>query len=163
MKELDVFISYQHGSQDVMKGLYEKLTQAGYKVWMDIYSMNAGHLYQKIAEGLKNSKIVICAITKSYAQSANCENEIAYAFEQKKKIIALMLERENIGELGGVGFKIANLLRINLYKDKEFLNNGWNSQIYVKLDAQINEYLQESTDSSKAIATNLGPSKLLLF
>jgi hypothetical protein len=155
MNAFDVFLSYhQQTSQNLMRGLYEKLTQAGYKVWMDIYSMNAGHLYKKIAEGINNSSVFICCINKSYSESKNCENELSYAFEQNKNIIALMAERLPLSELGGVGFKIANLLRVNLYKDQEFLNNGWNSEVFKKIDAQIKEYISGNVENPSKNSQN---------
>jgi hypothetical protein len=148
MSSFDVFLSYhQQSSKDVMRGLYEKLTQTGYKVWMDIYTMNAGHLYKKIAEGINNSNVFICCVNKSYSESKNCENELSYAFEQNKNIIALMTEKLPLSELGGVGFKIANLLRVNLYKDQEFLMNGWNSEVFNKIDAQIKEYIAGNVEN----------------
>lgn len=38
-KKFNVFLSYQWGSQENVKRLYDKLTANGLKVWMDIHQM----------------------------------------------------------------------------------------------------------------------------
>ena len=48
-------------------------------MWMDIGQMGGGDkLFQKIDNGIRASKIMICCVTEKYAQSPNCNREVSF-------------------------------------------------------------------------------------
>jgi hypothetical protein len=117
----DLFISYQWGSQESVKNLYEFLKSKKYKTWMDINRLDAGGLglNNQLSQAIKSSRVVICCITKAYDKSENCKLEINWAKQNKKPLIILMFEDVPVEQLDNVGFIITPLLRINLFEDKQ--------------------------------------------
>jgi hypothetical protein len=148
MNKYDIFISYNWELQDKVKELYEKLKEVGFHVWMDISKMQGGNLHNEIVDGLRNSDVFICCISEKYPESKNCENEISYAYDLKKKFIVLMFDDLKPDQLGGIGFKIASLLRICLYKNDDYLANGWNSSAFDDIVKQVHKHLQNDSDNN---------------
>lgn len=145
MTEFDAFLSYQWNSKPRINRLYEYLTEKrGLKVWIDSHEMGTTNLTDEIAKGsliissnltkeiriffkscdlfikgIKSSKIFVCSITQAYSDSENCRREVEFASTLKKPMVVLMLERLEIGDLGGLGFLINPFVRINCYKYPE--------------------------------------------
>ena len=72
-----VFISYQWGHQEEVKLLKDHLKKAGFEGWMDIGQMGGGDkLYEKIDQGIRAAKVVVCCISNKYASSPNCNREV---------------------------------------------------------------------------------------
>ena len=118
--QFDIFLSYNWDCKDLVKTLYEKLTtELNYKVWLDDQQLDSSHmLFEQLCEGIKNSKCILCCVTKKYTESDNCIREINFASVSRKPLIVLMLERLDISEIGSVGFIIAPLTRLNFYKEQ---------------------------------------------
>ncbi|CAF0710218.1 unnamed protein product [Brachionus calyciflorus] len=123
MTEHDIFLSYQWDIQEKVKELHNKLSSLGLNVWMDIHKMAGGNLFSEIVNGIQNSRVFVCCITKKYSESKNCENELCFAYDTNKKIIVIMFERVTLSDLKGVGLILARLLRINAYDDINFPSN----------------------------------------
>ena len=116
MSQFDVFISYQWDVKVQVKEIFEVLKQNGMRVWMDDNNLkNDQNLHPALALAIKNSKIILCCITKKYDESTNCFREISWADSCKKQILVLMMERVDITELKNVGIIINPILRINLH------------------------------------------------
>ena len=135
-KNFDVFISYnQKSSKDVVDKIAKRLEASEkFKIWIDHDLMSAGtELYKKMEEGLRQSEIVLCFITKEYCESENCRFELAFTIENKLKRIFIILE-PNIQKqnLNGVGILIAGSLRFNAYKPPNTFN-PWSEDLYNKL------------------------------
>jgi len=94
MNIFDVFISYNSGIKDQVKKLYEELKSLNYKVWLDERELSAGSnaLTSVLATAIRDSKVILCCITKDYCRSYNCNLEVEYASAKKKQIITLMCE-----------------------------------------------------------------------
>lgn len=108
---------------------------------MDIRELSVGtNLNENLAKAIKNSKAVICCITRAYDKSENCIQEINWAKLNKKPLIVLMFEDVDVTELESVGFIIAPLLRINLFEDKQVINS-WNGPKFDELIKAINNAL----------------------
>ena len=83
-----LMISYNWDRQGDIVSLYKRLTQMGYRVWLDIFQMGGGDsLFEKIDSGIGHALCVIACITPKYAISINCRREMALADALKKPII----------------------------------------------------------------------------
>ena len=72
-----VFISYQWSVQEEVKQLRAHLQLAGYDSWMDVGQMGGGDkLFEKIDQGIRASKVVICCVSEKFAKSPNCNKEV---------------------------------------------------------------------------------------
>ena len=97
-KKFDIFLSYQWNKKHLVKQLYNKLKEEyNLALWLDEQETDAsGNLFEQLAKGLNNSKIVLCFITREYCKSENCISEITYARDNCIPIIVLMMERLNL-------------------------------------------------------------------
>lgn len=116
---MSFFISYHCSIQDYVQRLKDFLIGNGYNA-KDIVDSNNS----QITKSISAASIVICCITKAYAQSENCQREIMFAHKIRKPLIILMFEKvDNIYELGSIGLFIAALLRINIFEDPQVVIN----------------------------------------
>ncbi|CAF3075045.1 unnamed protein product [Rotaria sp. Silwood2] len=88
-----VMISYQWDRQTDIVALYKRLTQLGYRCWLDIFQMGGGDsLFEKIDAGIRNAKCVLACVTPKYTKSINCRREMSLADALTKPIVPLLLE-----------------------------------------------------------------------
>ncbi len=94
MVETDVFISYNFLIKNEAKKLGEQLQSVGLTVWRDERDpdTNEKPLTNESTDAIKNSKLFICCITKSYCESYNCNNEIDWVNSLAKPLLVLMVE-----------------------------------------------------------------------
>lgn len=163
MSKFDIFLSYQWAIQEKVKELHHQLTKLGFRVWMDVYQMAGGNLHSEIVNGIKNSEIFVCCVTTKYSESKNCENELCFAYDSNKKIIAIMFEKVTLGDLMGVGLILARLLRINAFDDENFpLNNQ--SERFLELITALNpDELTSANTSSKILKNNILSNFIFTF
>ena len=74
----DVFLSYSHNDKLIAHTLFNILTKSySLKVWIDQIEIVTNDDYaEKKLIGIKNSKSIICLISKSYVKSNNCCSEL---------------------------------------------------------------------------------------
>jgi len=90
---MEIFLSYSWAQRDICKLIHSKLTEKGYKIWLDVEQINGGdQLYDKIIGGISDCKIFICCCSIDYISSENCATEISLAGSWKKYIIPLLIE-----------------------------------------------------------------------
>jgi hypothetical protein len=115
-----LFISYQLHDEEIVNNFVQQLRkQLNLEIWFDkekIKKINK-NITQQINEGIEQSELFICFISRLYSQSKNCIDEISYAKTLKKRVIVIMLESANTEELADVGVIINGRLRINAYKE----------------------------------------------
>ncbi|ESP03408.1 hypothetical protein LOTGIDRAFT_171498 [Lottia gigantea] len=87
-----VMISYQWGHQNILKQVSSELRKEKRIVWMDIDNME-GSTLQAMANAIEGAKVVICCMSQKYKDSPNCRAEAEYAFQLRRPIIPLIMER----------------------------------------------------------------------
>ena len=87
-----VMISYQWDSQKVLVELKNRLRASGYRVWMDLEQIG-GSTLDAMAKAVENSSVVLVCVSERYKESPNCRAEAKYAFQLRKEIIPLMMQR----------------------------------------------------------------------
>ncbi|KAK7092888.1 uncharacterized protein [Littorina saxatilis] len=87
-----VMISYQWEAQKVMGKVKNTLTQAGFKVWMDVEHMT-GSTLEAMALAVERASVVLICMSDKYKASPSCRTESEYIFRLRKDIIPLRLQR----------------------------------------------------------------------
>jgi len=100
-----------------------KLLKAqGFQTWFDEDKM-VEHIYQKMAEGIDNSDIILVFITKAYMEKLNitghdnCKKEFTYAITRDKKMIPIVMEscmRNHKEWIGTLGVNLAGDLYVDM-------------------------------------------------
>lgn len=100
----DIFISYYWLINPQIEIIDKKLTDLGYQVWKSVNNSQSFHLplSRQLTDAIKNSKVIICCITRDYCRSFNCNLEINFAHEIKKNLIILMLENIKSDEFSDI-------------------------------------------------------------
>ena len=143
--EWDFMISYEWKTGlEYADKLFTELKKNGYKVWLDRNEMR-GNMYDKMANAVLKSKVIILLISEAYEKSVNCKWEYNYAIQLNKLIIPAKVEQYNPVKGCTLDLLIAGELYYPLYQD-------FDSQVKPLLMA-IPEKLKK--DANKT-STNLG-------
>jgi hypothetical protein len=111
-----VFLSYQWDFQEEVLKIKENLEKAGFKCFMDVGQMGGGNLlYQKIDQGIRNSKVVIACITPKFVVSHFCNREMALADLLRKPIVPIMLAPTPWPPPGGMGLIFSQLVYVDYF------------------------------------------------
>lgn len=87
-----VFVSYAHKDSTIVLPLIRGLQKRGCRVWYD-EGVEVGNEWPDfIAEHLEASACVLVCISQNYGESNNCRDELGFAKELEKDIIAICLE-----------------------------------------------------------------------
>ena len=103
-----VMISYQWDSQEVLIEVKNRLQASGYRVWMDLEQMR-GSTLEAMAKAVENSSVVLVCVSERYKESPNCRSEAEYAYQLRKDIIPLMMQRKYRGD-GWLGMLVGTKL-----------------------------------------------------
>ena len=91
--EYDVFISYSRRDTQIVDQFVQKLTAAGYRVWIDRKGIFSGDQFTRvIPKAIKSSALVIFFSSANSNASEWTVMEIGYALKKKKTIIPVRLD-----------------------------------------------------------------------
>ena len=83
-------------------------------MWIDKNQIKVGDDYaERVQQGIKNSKCLLCLISKNYVKSENCCNELKLGKSWEKNIFLLMIENIEIKEYS-IGYIAMDLKKWNL-------------------------------------------------
>ncbi|KXZ55044.1 hypothetical protein GPECTOR_3g203 [Gonium pectorale] len=88
-----VMLSYEWGCQQSVMLIKSELQKAGYQTWMDIDKMS-GSTLEAMAKAVEDSAAVLVCVSKRYKESQACRTEAEYAFQQRKKIVPVLMEAD---------------------------------------------------------------------
>ena len=83
-------LSYNWESQELVKEVYEYLTEMNISVWMDIEGGIKCDLIRSMSKGVEGAAVIICFCTEKYQNSPNCQSELEYAYTLRKPIIPVI-------------------------------------------------------------------------
>ena len=116
-----VMISYQWDSQEVLVEVKNRLQASGYRVWMDLEQMG-GSTLEAMAKAVEDSSVVLICVSERYKESPNCRSEAEYAYQLRKDIIPLMMQRKYRGD-GWLGMLVGTKLWFD-FQSKQVLEQG---------------------------------------
>ena len=116
-----VMISYQWDSQEVLVEVKNRLQASGYRVWMDLEQMG-GSTLETMAKAVEDSSVVLICVSERYKESPNCHSEAEYAYQLRKDIIPLMMQRKYRGD-GWLGMLVGTKLWFD-FQNKLVLEQG---------------------------------------
>ena len=108
-------ISYNCASRELCLNIKQKLEDFGYKVWIDVVNMH-GSSIDAMAQAVENSMCVLMCVTEKYRQSNPCQGEAKYAFNLKKSIIPLIMQKGYGQMKGWLGFIMGDKIYIDFSK-----------------------------------------------
>lgn len=149
-----VMISYNWGSQALVKKVADRLVEAGVNVWMDILpGCMEGHTLEAMADAVGNASAVLMFVTRAYKESANCRREGSYAQDLRKPIIPIILEPgySMDGTWGWLGLVLAGKLFIDMAHEKQF---------DVKTSELIGEIATQTEGGAAIRSDDSGPTKI---
>jgi hypothetical protein len=142
-----VMISYQWDRQADIIVLYDRLTQLGYRCWLDIFQMGGGDsLYEKIDVGIRHAKCVLACVTPKYVASVNCRREILLADALKKMIIPIYLEETTTWPPSGpMGMVFTDKRFVDFRRGHQAAVNNtlWASKAYDEMLARLRDIISE--------------------
>jgi uncharacterized protein with NAD-binding domain and iron-sulfur cluster len=137
-----LFVSYSHSNKEIVHRVADELIKLNYKIWID-RDLTEGHmLFADIQNGIEISHLIICFISKTYCDSQNCMNEITLAYNQKKKILPIMLDDYFKVEKKGIKFMISQINSFYAFKQPDTFS-PWNNNHFEKLKGTIFQLLSE--------------------
>ena len=87
------FVSYSRSDQEYVRGLADHLMAAGIPVWFDYRLIAGEHFEEVLQRNIADAGVFIVVLTPSAYESRWVAREIAYAEEQKKVIVPLLVEK----------------------------------------------------------------------
>lgn len=124
----DMMISYCWAQKELCHRINDRLEKDGFSVWLDRDEMH-GSIVEAMAEAIEKSRFVLICMSSNYKKSGNCKAEAEYAFNQKSKIIPLMVEA-NYKPDGWLGLIAGSKLYIDFAeKEGEEFDKAYNMLI----------------------------------
>lgn len=91
--EYDIFISYSRVDTPIVDQFVDKLTEAGYRVWIDRERVLGGDLFAaKLEEGIEKSSLFVFFSSKNSNRSKWIVKEISHAFSLGRVIIPIKID-----------------------------------------------------------------------
>ena len=141
-----VMISYQWDAQEVLVEVKNKLQASGYRVWMDLEQMG-GSTLEAMAKAVENAAVVLVCVSQRYKESPNCRSEAEYAYQLRKDIIPLMMQRNYTAD-GWLGMLVGTKLWIG-FQSKQIVHSS------------VGKLIKELGRRGKDVDTTDGPGEAL--
>ncbi|CAH1794188.1 unnamed protein product, partial [Owenia fusiformis] len=103
-----VMISYSWSNQKQVLEISEYIRKAGYKVWLDVDQIE-GSTIEAMANAVENAHVVLVCMSQAYKDSPNSRAEAEYAYQLRKEVVPLKLQR-NYRPDGWLGFVVGSRL-----------------------------------------------------
>ena len=116
-------ISYSWQQQDIALKLYNNLAENDVMVFIDNYNMTSeNNVAQAIGETIEQASVLLIGLSDDYQKSIYCRQEALYAFQLKKKLVFLELQKD-FKPTGWLGFIQAEHMTYSFYDGVDFDTN----------------------------------------
>ncbi len=96
----DVFMSYSRRDTEFVRRLADSISGRGKEVWLDTEGIADGEVFpEAIKRAIEQSDAFLFVITPASVASSYCENEVEYAREMQKRIVPVLRDPVEDGEL----------------------------------------------------------------
>lgn len=89
-----IMISYSHGNNQFCDKILEefKKNQKLFEIWIDRdHCSSSDDLWEKIARGITQSRIVVFLLSQEYFNSKSCRKEANFAIRREKPIVPVYI------------------------------------------------------------------------
>jgi tetratricopeptide (TPR) repeat protein len=93
-----IFVSYAHADDKLIESELERLHEHDYLVWYDEGIHGGSRWTDDIANRIRDASLVIYYVTPNSAASENCANEIDYALDNQRPVLAVHLKPTDLPE-----------------------------------------------------------------
>jgi TPR repeat protein len=87
-----VFVSYSHEDSELVRPIIQGLQDRGFRVWYDEGIEVSVEWAKYVAEQLEQCCCMLAYVTKNFDDSPNCWQELTFAMEEKKQIVAIRVD-----------------------------------------------------------------------
>ena len=89
---LDAFISYRRAESDQVAPIAAAIEATGRDIWLDTVDIPAGTLWRtELTRAIEVSAAVVCFVSPSWLESAECRRELEYAVGLHKRLLPVQL------------------------------------------------------------------------
>ena len=170
----DVFISYSRVDSDVVREFANRITDAGYRVWMDVDGIESGDEFKdKIVSAIEDSRVFLFFSSEASNASSWTVKEVNVAVVLKKNIIPVRLDdsaynKSILFDLAGFDYVMCNshsslpdaMAKLMHSLDKKIGESGAMADgIKAKVAAKVNSFKNSGILSYKYIVLTI----VLLF
>jgi TPR repeat protein len=153
--EYDIFISYSRADTQIVDQFVTKLTEAGYRVWIDREGIDGGDEFKtKIVRAIKGSALVVFFSSAKSNASKWTVKEISYSLKKEKPIIPVKLDETEYAE--SIDFDLIDIDFIQYHSNRP-------TSATERLLKSVSKKLGKSQPTKRPIIiidTNLSPKKL---
>ena len=152
----DVFLSYSRKDADVANQIYEELCSNGLDVFFDRQSIRAENFPSRIAQGIKESKVVLFLASKNSVTANYAPDEIVYAKNNKPRNAIIVYRIDSCAFPDDIELLFSSLNHRDINADsfevilddiKQILAEGSISRIpHVTKNTEIDSYFHEFLD-----------------
>jgi hypothetical protein len=139
VNKFDIFISYSQNLHEKINNLYQLLsTKYDTSIYLSKVQETSQVDYVKNLNIIRNIKIFICCVTKSYLEAQKIRSAITEAYAQQKPILILMFESLKMQELSDIAF----MLESSKILDVAIRGNwNWTDKLLDKIVVTIEDVL----------------------
>ncbi|CAF1484293.1 unnamed protein product [Adineta steineri] len=146
-KKPTIMISYAHDNNqfcDKILTEFEKKRNL-FEIWIDRdHCSSSEDLWEKIARGIGQSKVIVCLLSQEYFNSKSCRKEATFAIKRNKSIIPVYIGEP--GDCDWLDIHIAGLKYVRFKGDKTELDRNKIQEMLRTIEATINETTTESLE-----------------
>ncbi|KAJ3126450.1 26S proteasome non-ATPase regulatory subunit 12 [Nowakowskiella sp. JEL0407] len=150
LNSFHVMLSYAWSDKEKVLVIKDELDRRGLTVWMDVTNMN-NNIYEAMARGVLESKIIVPCISLNYVNRPNCRRELNFAADNNKPIVPVRLQKipqttTNI-KLEAVKLITSGELYVDL-SEQDWKSSSRFTALMNHLKTQIDKHLQalDNTD-----------------
>lgn len=125
-----IFFSYCHSNEEDVYPIIEAMGEKGYRIWYDDGIHPDEDWPEIIAAHLVKCTVCMAAITKDFAASHNCRNELTTAINNNKTLLPVVLE--NFQMSVGMSMQLSSCQRIDrreIITEREFYSRLYSAPV----------------------------------